>query len=276
MELLFSQRRSLFSRLVFVFLLLGLMLILDKVFNGMSASRSVFGTIAKPFHQISILPRNLWQDVSSGLDTREELQLENARLKASQRILEAKVQKMAALTAENGRLRALLNSSAVLEDDQIVVTELIGVSPDLHRHEIVVNKGLGDGVVVGQPVLDASGLMGQVTEVYKNSARVLLITDERHEVPVQVNRNGLRVVASGVGLRDELAILNVGATADIRVGDLLVSSGLANRFPVGYPVARVADIRQQGNSAFLQVSAKPLALLRRSRQLMLVFPPEQK
>jgi len=275
-ELLFSQRRSLFSRLVFVFLLLGLMLILDKVFNGMSASRSVFGTIAKPFHQISILPRNLWQDVSSGLDTREELQLENARLKASQRILEAKVQKMAALTAENGRLRALLNSSAVLEDDQIVVTELIGVSPDLHRHEIVVNKGLGDGVVVGQPVLDASGLMGQVTEVYKNSARVLLITDERHEVPVQVNRNGLRVVASGVGLRDELAILNVGATADIRVGDLLVSSGLANRFPVGYPVARVADIRQQGNSAFLQVSAKPLALLRRSRQLMLVFPPEQK
>lgn len=274
MEPLFLQRRSLFSRLVLVMVATIALLSADRFLNGMQVTRTVFGSIAKPFYQVGAFPKNAWRNFSDGFASRETLQLENARLQASQRILEAKVQKMAALTAENGRLRALLNSSAILEDDNLVVTELVGVSPDIYRHELIIDKGSNDDVSKGQPVLDASGLMGQVTEVYANSARVLLITDDRHQVPVSINRNGLRMVVSGIGQRDTLSITNVSTTADIRVGDLLVSSGLANRFPVGYPVARIDSIEHQGNSPFLKVTAKPLAQLNRSRHLLLVFTPE--
>jgi len=247
-------------------------LAMDSLLLGRSGVRWLTGTLAYPFQELGIFPTQAIDSVKTDFATREQLVIENARLKASQRILEAKVQKLATVTAENTRLRALLNSSALLGDDELAVTELIGISPDPILHEVTINKGDTDNVSVGQAVLDASGLMGQVTEVYRSSARVMLITDQRHQVPVQVNRNGLRVVVGGMGLRDKLSVLDVSATADIRVGDLLVSSGLAGRFPLGYPVARVASIEPIPNSPFLTVTAQPMAQLSRSRHLLLVFP----
>ncbi len=272
MKPLFAQRRSLVSRLFIVFLLAAALVAVDHLFNGLASVRYILGSISKPYYQISNAPQQLVSSVSEGWQSRESLVLENQRLKARERILKAKTQKLAALSAENGRLRALLNSSALLGDDDIVVAELIGISPDINRYELMINKGANDEVFVGQPVIDATGLVGQVTDVYQYSARVMLITDERHAVPVQINRNGLRAVVAGVGLPDELALMNVGATADIKQGDLLVSSGLGGRFPIGYPVARVSDIVQDGISPFLSVKTKPMAQLDRSRYLLLVFP----
>lgn len=272
MEPIFRQRRSFFSRLIVVVLLTVVFLALDSLLLGRSGLRWLTGTLAYPFQELGMFPTQAIDSVKTDFATREHLVIENARLKASQRILEAKVQKLATVTAENTRLRALLNSSVLLGDDELVVTELIGISPDPILHEVTVNKGDTDNVSVGQAVLDASGLMGQVIEVYRASARVMLITDQRHQVPVQVNRNGLRVVVGGMGLRDTLSVLDVSATADIRVGDLLVSSGLAGRFPLGYPVARVASIEPIPNSPFLTVTAQPMAQLSRSRHLLLVFP----
>lgn len=274
MEPIFRQKRSAFSRLFVVVLLTVVFLTADSLLLGRSGVRWLTGTLAYPFQEMGIFPSQAIDSVKTDFATREQLVIENARLKASQRILEAKVQKLATVTAENTRLRALLNSSALLGDDELVVTELVGISPDPILHEVTVNKGDTDDVSVGQAVLDASGLMGQVTEVYRSSARVMLITDQRHQVPVQVNRNGLRVVVGGMGLRDKLSVLDVSATADIRVGDLLVSSGLAGRFPLGYPVARVASIEPIPNSPFLTVTAQPMAQLSRSRHLLLVFPQD--
>src|SRR5690606_17744536 len=184
-------------------------------------------------------------------------------------ILQAKVEKMAALSAENARLRQLLNSSAHL-DDSVLIAELMGVAADPLRHIVVINKGGDAGVYVGQGVIDAHGLVGQVVEVSAYFSRVMLITDTTHAVPVQVNRNGVRAIADGTGLIAELQLSNVATTADVRVGDLLVTSGLGGHFPVGYPVAVVTSVDADSGS-FMKVRARPAAQLDRSRHLLLIF-----
>lgn len=126
-------------------------------------------------------------------------------------------------------------------------------------------------MTLGQPVLDARGVMGQVIEVMPYSSRVLLITDSNHSVPVQVNRNGLRAIASGTGNLESIELRYVTDSADIREGDLLVTSGMGQRFPVGYPVAVVTQVQRNTGQPFARVLALPAATLNRSRYLLLVF-----
>ena len=129
----------------------------------------------------------------------------------------------------------------------------------------------GDGVFVGQPLIDADGLLGQVVEVSPLNSRALLITDATHSIPVQVNRNGVRAIAEGIGSLTSLEIHHVSATTDIQEGDLLVTSGLGGRFPVGYPVAVVSEIERDPGQAFARIMARPSAALERSRHVLLVF-----
>ncbi len=199
-----------------------------------------------------------------------DLQAENAELKTQVLILQRKSQQMAALAAENVRLRQLLNASNILQET-VLIAELIGVSPNPLSHQVIISRGSNEGVFKGQPVLDAFGLMGQVVEVSPESSSVLLISDATHAIPIQVNRNGVRAIAEGTGDMTSLSLRHVSANADIRVGDLLVSSGLGNRFPVGYPVAEVKQVVRDPAKAFLTVTAKPMARLDRSRHLLLVF-----
>ena len=173
------------------------------------------------------------------------------------------------LQAENVRLRGLLNSTAMLRDD-VLVAELIGVSPDPVRHQLVLNKGRNDGVFVGQPLIDADGLMGQIVEVSAGTSRALLITDATHSIPVQVNRNGVRAIAEGTGSLGELEVRHVSANTDIETGDLLVTSGLGGRFPGGYPVAVVTAIERDPGRMFARVVARPNAALDRSQPLLVV------
>jgi rod shape-determining protein MreC len=180
------------------------------------------------------------------------------------------MQKLAALTEQNVRLRELLNSSALV-NEKVEVAELIGMDPNPFTHRIIINKGERDGVVLGQPVLDARGLMGQVVELMPYTSRVLLLTDTTHSIPVQVNRNGLRAIASGTGNPERLELRHVADTADIKEGDLLVSSGLGQRFPAGYPVATVKEVIHDSGQPFAIVRAVPTAALNRSRYLLLVF-----
>ena len=226
--------------------------------------------IATPFYWVASIPARISEWNDNTLRSRESLVDENGRLRAETLLLKAQVQKLASLEAENVRLRELLNSSALL-DDSVVVAEMMGVSPDPLHHEIIVNKGEKDGLYVGQPVIDALGLMGQIIEVGPLQSRVLLITDATHALPVQVNRNGVRSIAEGVGLINELVLQHVVATTDIKVGDLLVSSGLGQRFPVGYPVATVTEVTIDPGQPFATVKATPRAALDRSRHVLLVF-----
>jgi rod shape-determining protein MreC len=242
----------------------------DMRFNKMAATRASLSVVVLPFYWVADLPARISDWGRGNLVSRSTLREENSRLQAETLLLEAQVQQMAALRAENLRLRALLNSSALLADD-VLVAELIGISPDPARHLVVLNKGADDGVFEGQPLIDAQGLMGQVIELAASSSRVLLLTDATHAIPVQVNRNGVRAIAEGIGRLDRLVLRHVASTEDIEVGDLLVSSGLGGRFPVGYPVAVVTEVSRDPGQAFAEVSARPSSALNRSRHVLLVF-----
>lgn len=236
--------------------------------------RAQLGAVATPFYWVTNLPSRLGDWSEETFVSREALQEENESLKSELLIHQRKLQRMASLAAENVRLRRLLGSSEMLRD-HVLIAELSGVAPDPLSHELIIDKGSRDGVYRGQPVLDAFGLMGQVVEANPGSSRVLLITDASHALPVQVNRNGVRAVAEGTGRLDELRLRHVSNTTDIRAGDLLVSSGLGDRFPVGYPVAEVERVERDPGQSFATVVARPKARLDRSRHLLLVFSGER-
>jgi len=232
--------------------------------------RQQLNFLTVPFYQLTDIPRRLseWGTVTFASDN--DLRSENERLKTELLIYQRKQQQMAALAAENVRLRQLLNARDILQD-KVLIAELVGVSPNPLNHVVIVNRGSKEGVYEGQPVLDAFGLMGQVIEVNEDTSRVLLISDPTHAIPVQVNRNGVRAVAEGVGDLNRLNLRHVSINADIREGDLLVSSGLGERFPVGYPVAEVEQVVRNSGQAFARVIARPMARLDRSRHVLLVF-----
>ncbi len=254
-------------------------MVVDSRFALLKPVRSQMGLVLMESYWLTDLPQRVFQGVASQFGSRTELAAENEKLKTEALLLQGRLQKLAALTEQNVRLRELLNSSALV-NEKVEVAELIGVDPNPFTHRILINKGERDGVFLGQPVLDARGLMGQVVELMPYTSRVLLLTDSTHSIPVQVNRNGLRAIASGTGNPERLELRHVADTADVKEGDLLVSSGMGQRFPAGYPVATVNEVIHDSGQPFAIVRAIPTAALNRSRYMLLVFSdrrtPEQR
>lgn len=226
------------------------------------------------FYWVSDLPNQAGEWADNRLLSRARLVQENNALHSENLVLTQKLQKNASLEAENFRLRQLLNASEAVQD-RVLIAELIGVTPDPQVHKVMLNRGQKQGVYIGQAVLDAFGLMGQVVEVGESYSVALLITDSTHALPVQINRNGVRIVAEGIGNLYKLRLRHVVNTVDISKGDLLVSSGLGQRFPAGYPVAEVIDVRVDPGRPFAEIYAKPMAQMNRSRHVLLVFEQEQ-
>lgn len=216
------------------------------------------------------LPRRAAVGTVEFFTTRSALAEENEKLKQENLVLQRHVQRLASLTAENARLRELLNSSALL-DSSVLVAEIVAFDPDPSRMEVVIDKGSDAGLYRGQPVLDANGVMGQLVAVGRHQSRVILIADTRHGVPVEVSRNAVRSIAVGTGSAGQLSLQYLPTTADVRKGDLLVSSGLGGIFPRGYPVATISRVERIPGETFLAVEATPAAALQRSRQVLLVF-----
>ena len=257
------------------FAILSLALILvDHWSNVLDSTRSGLTVLVTPVVLLADFPPKSVTSLVEVLSTRSTMREEIKLLEKDLLLLHAKTEKMAALTAENNRLRDLLGSAAKLQDN-VVVAELIGVAPDPEKHEVIIDKGTTDGVFIGQPLLDAKGLMGQVIGVSRFSSRVLLISDPSHSVPVQVARSNLRLVAQGTGATNLLELMYVQNTADVGVGDLLVSSGLGGRFPIGYPVGVVNKVENSSSRPFSTVTANPSALLDRSRHVLLVFTEDK-
>ncbi|WP_454242167.1 rod shape-determining protein MreC [Pseudomonas sp. HLS-6 TE3448] len=276
---LFAKGPSLGVRLLVLVVLSVALMVVDARFSVLQPVRQQMSRVLIKAYWVTNLPEQFWQGISNQFGSRAELMAENEKLKTEALLLQGRLQKLAALTEQNVRLRELLNSSALV-NEKVEVAELIGIDPNPFTHRILINKGERDGVVLGQPVLDARGLMGQVVELMPYTSRVLLLTDTTHSIPVQVNRNGLRAIASGTGNPERLELRHVADTADIKEGDLLVSSGLGQRFPAGYPVATVKEVIHDSGQPFAIVRAVPTAALNRSRYMLLVFSdsrsPEQR
>ncbi|WP_435389373.1 rod shape-determining protein MreC [Halomonas ramblicola] len=248
------------------------LMFVDMRFTRMEEVRAQLSTVVAPVQWVVSLPSDVLTWGSLALSDQRALLDENQRLREQILTLSHRVQRMADLTAENVRLRELL-AAARQHDMPFITAELLSLDPDPFAHQMVIDRGRRDGAYVGQPVMDAAGLVGQVTAVSAYSSRVLMVADASHALPVRVNRNGLRFILQGGGRYDSLNVLHVPDTADIREGDLLVTSGLAGRFPPGYPVARVAEVVHDPGEPFARVTAAPVAQLQRSRHFLLLFPP---
>jgi rod shape-determining protein MreC len=174
------------------------------------------------------------------------------------------------LTEENRRLRAIRNASQGI-GERTLIAEIVRIDVDAYRHRARINKGSDDGVFKGQPVLDAFGIVGQVTQVDRIGAEIIMISDNEHAIPVQVNRNGIRSIAVGTGDIHRLILPFLTAESDVKPDDLLVSSGLDGIFPAGYPVATITKVERDPAETFAVVEAKPLAQLDRSREVLLLW-----
>ncbi|HDO34507.1 MAG TPA: rod shape-determining protein MreC, partial [Chromatiales bacterium] len=207
-----------------------LLMTADHRTHHLEALRGALSVAVYPLQYVVDLPVALGRWVSETMTSRHKLLEENAALRTRQFVLRTELQRMAALEAENLRLRALHESSTQI-DGRILIAEIMAVDLDPYKHRVVIDKGADDGVCTGQPLLDADGVMGQTTHVGPLSATAMLITDVSQATPVQINRNGLRAIAVGTGATDRLRLPHLPNNADIRVGDLLVTSGLGGRFP---------------------------------------------
>ncbi|WP_280546767.1 rod shape-determining protein MreC [Halomonas sp. 11-S5] len=272
MKPLFSHGPLPGYRMLLCVILASALMFVDTRFTRMEPVRTQLSTLVAPVQWLVSLPSDVLNWAALALSDQRALVDENRRLRKQILTLSHRVQRMASLTAENVRLRELLAATR-LRDMPYITAELLSLDPDPFTHQMVIDRGRRDGVYVGQPVLDASGLVGQITATSAYSSRVLLLADASHALPVQINRNGLRFILQGAGSYDALNVMHVPDTADIREGDLLTTSGLGERFPPGYPVARVSAVVHDPGEPFARVTAAPVAQLQRSRHFLLLFPP---
>jgi len=261
-------------RLTLLVTLAIVLMVLDHRNQHLVQIRNLFAAALYPLQQAVDAPVTAARWAQESLATRERLVAENAELRRSQLEQAGRLQRLAALEAENARMRALLDSTAKVGDD-VLIAEIVAVDMDRLRHRVVLNRGGNSGAFVGQALIDAGGVVGQITRDRGDSAEALLITDPDHAVPVEVVRNGLRTIAVGTGDMEKLSLPFMARNADVRAGDLLVSSGLGGVFPGGYPVATVLEVRGDSGEAFLTVTAQPTASLDRVREVLLVRPQPQ-
>lgn len=241
---------------------------LDQRGQWLGEVRYVLQAAAYPVQLAVSSPSAAWRWLQDAARTRDALRAENEQLRALQRELELRTLRYQALARENAELRGLRDALPPVAEKWLVA-EVINVAPNTFRHSVLINRGTRNGVFKGQAVLDDQGLIGQTAHVGPWSAEVILITDQEHALPVQIERTGLRTIAVGTG--EGLALPYLPANADVEVGDLLVTSGLGGVFPHGYPVGRISAISRESVQPLAQVRAAPLARINRAREVMLVW-----
>jgi rod shape-determining protein MreC len=250
-------------------LALGL-IIVDKRYDHLGKIRRLLSIVAYPVQVAVASPFEGWNWFRESVTTRDALRADKAKLESELRLAQFRLQRYEALETESQRLRALRDNTAGVSD-QFIIGDIMDVDLDAFRERVLVDKGARDGVFVGQAVLDAGGVFGQVARVAQLTSEVILISDPAHAIPVQINRNGLRTIAVGTGDTNRLKLPYLPTSADVIVGDLLVTSGLGGGFPAGYPVGTVAEVRRDPAQSLADVDLRPAAALDRSRELMFVW-----
>ena len=217
----------------------------------------------EPVIGMAHLPLRLSSGVSDTFQTIVDRGERVDALEAENFELRALASRMAGLVAENARLRALLGSSSQIESDALIA-EVLSLEQRSDRHRLILDKGEREGVRVGQAVIDSTGLLGQVIEVMPGLSKVMLVTDPSHAVPMLNERTGQQVIAEGTGDRQQLSVRFISVSADIRLGDSLLTSGLGRRFPRGYPVGQISNIEMIPGESFqsvdMLISSKPHAI----------------
>lgn len=270
---LFIKREHSSLRFVFALLLSLCLMITDHHDRSLGSLRSGFSVIVSPLQFAVDYPVRIIGWAHSLLGSKKALIAENMQLRYQQTMLEAQLQKFLAIQTENSELKSLLSASSS-DSTRAMAAQILAVETTSSRQLLVLNKGSRDGVLLGQPVLDAKGVMGQIIDVGLMTSTVLLISDSKCAVPVRNDRTGERAILVGTNSMTRLSLINLPKTSSIAKGDLLVTSGLGRRYPEGYPVGRVAEIKNRTGDDFIKVIVSPVALLNRSRLVLLIWPEE--
>ena len=246
------------------------LMVMDKRLESFASVRAAMSLPLAPFQYMVNLPAQLIDNLKSIISTHDDLIEENVRLKADQLLLRAQLQRLIAIESENDYLKALLRSSRQIKN-KTLIAELLAIDFEPFIHQVILNKGSRDGVYVGQPVLDATGVMGQIIHAGPITSRVLLINDPHSGIAVQDVRNGMRAIATGDSYSAKLRLMYVPKTADIKMGDIFLTSGLGDHYPEGYPVGKVLEVQSDPAHPFATVYLEPSAHLESSRQVLLVW-----
>lgn len=266
--MVFTQITPLY-RFIFLLIFSLTVMLLDYRGEILTPGRAFASIINRPFQMALNLPTTLekWSDTYYPDDS--FYQKYDALLK-KQQALEVRLQRYDALQAENERLSTLLAVSRS-PGIQILLAEIIEIGLDPFTHRVALNRGVESGVYLGQPAITLEGILGQVSGLGFQHSVVTLITDPNHAIPVQVQRNGLRTIAQGLGGGGRIEVPFLARQADIQSDDVLVTSGIGGRFPAGYKVAQVQDVITDANEAFLTVTARPFANIKLTREVLLLW-----
>jgi rod shape-determining protein MreC len=265
-----GRTTGLLFRCVLYSLLALALIIVDKRYDHLGKIRRLLSVVAYPVQIAVASPFEGWHWFRDSVSTRDALRADKTKLEAELRVAQFRLQRYEALEAETQRLRALRENTASVTD-RFLVGDVMNVDLDAFRERVLVDKGAGDGIYVGQAVLDSGGVFGQVARVGQLTSEVILVSDAAHAIPVQINRNGLRTVAVGTGDTNRLKLPYLPTSADVVAGDLLVTSGLGGGFPAGYPVGTIAEVKRDPAQSLADVDVKPAAALDRSRELLFVW-----
>lgn len=246
------------------------LMLLDRREEHLVRVRQALSVAVYPVRVAVDFPFSTWTKVRENLAFRDTLIAENRQFRRERLETASRLQRLEALERENARLRQLLDSTARI-GSRALVAEILAVDLDPYRQRLDLNRGLVHDVFVGQALIDAQGVVGQVVRVGPFTSEAVLITDADHAVPVSVNRNGVRTIAVGTGDSGRLRLPYLTNNADVVVGDLLISSGLGGVFPPGYPVGRVIEVKRRPDQPFAEIIAEPASSLDRDREVLLVW-----
>ncbi len=270
MKPIFSRGPSLQLRLFLTVITAIVIIFADSRLGTFVKIRTYMDTAVSPFYFLANGPRAMLDKLSADLTSREQLERENTALRQELLLKNSDLLLMGQFRQENARLRELLGSP-LRQEEQKMVTQVLSSGTDPYSDQVVIDKGNVNGVYEGQPVISDKGVVGQVVAVGQFTSRVLLICDASHALPIQVLRNDIRVIAAGNGCNEDLQLEHLPNNTDIRVGDVLVTSGLGGRFPEGYPVAVVSSVKVDTQRAYTVIQAHPTAELQRLRYLLLMW-----
>ena len=269
MNPIFKHGPSPLHRLVSVLFCSVLLMFFDHKMASFDSARGYLQSLVSPLQYMANAPKQMFTWAADNLVTRQQLMAENNTYREKELIYSQIDKHLTIVKKENERLRLLL-ASPVRGEFKIMFATILSVDSDPYSQQIVINRGASDGVYEGQPILDDEGIVGQVLLVGARSSRVILITDLTVAVPVRVQRNGIRLIASGSGRIDRLILNNVPHSYDVKEGDLLVTSGLGGKYPEGYPVGKVVYVKTDESREFATIRSKPVAKIDRLRYLLLL------
>ena len=268
---LFSRQPPSFRSFIIALITCLVVLFFDwRMPHVVQPARDVLYAAYNPIYAVASYPVLSREWLNQQTKSEAQLRRENTAMQAELLQAQVRLQKIAELSAENTRLRGLLDTPLIL-DGRMEIAEVIGTDADPLRHIIVINRGSNNKLKVGQTVLDDMGIMGQIIDVYPHSSRVMLLSDKDHSLSVRLEHTGMRAIVSGTGDLGRLKMEYVPTSANIKVGEKVYSSGLGQHFPAGYLVGTVSNVKRHNSGEFAQIDVTPAAQLAGGHHVVVLF-----